>query len=195
MNTKQEFELDDVLANHQLCNQTSGETEWYTPPNIIEAARLAMRGIDLDPASSKDANTRVRAAEFYTKFEDGLRRNWHGRVWLNHPFSREGNGPWIRKLVEEFRSRRVVEACSITYAATSEGWFQPLLHFPQCFLFPRTNYLLPDGSVKPGVTKGSVVTYLGPNLGRFAQAFSHLGKVKVEFPISTEQQILQQDLI
>jgi len=53
------------------------------------------------------------------------------------------------------------------------------LYFPQCFLQPRTNYYLPDGSLKKGVTKGSVVTYMGPNLKRFREVFTKHGVVKV----------------
>jgi hypothetical protein len=87
-------------------------------------------------------------------------------------------------LEDEFKMGRTSEACAITYACTSEEWFQPLLNRPQCFLSPRTNYLLPDGSVLKGVTKGSVVTYYGPHIQRFAECFAHLGTVKVRFPLT-----------
>jgi len=46
-------------------------------------------------------------------------------------------------------------------------------------MFPLSNYYLPDGSVKKGVTKGSVVTYFGENDSRFREAFASLGFVKI----------------
>ena len=163
-----------------LINQTAGpdSCEWFTPAAIVEAARLTMGGIDLDPASSAKANLIVQAEQFYTIYDDGLKHQWFGNVWMNHPFSRKGNRLWIAKLLEEVTSRRTRHACCITYACTSEKWFQPLLKQPQCYLYPRTNYLLPDGSVKRGVTKGSVVTYFGPNEDRFAIEFEALGTIK-----------------
>jgi hypothetical protein len=192
-----------------LINQTSGEVEFYTPKNIVEAARLTMEFIDLDPASSEIANREIQAPHIYTKADDGLSCEWHGNVWMNHPFHAgeevcdpsitgkpckrktcarrgfhcveriPGNDEWIDKLVAEHGSGRVPEACCITFASTSEAWFRPLLKRPQCFLVPRTNYLLPDGTVYRGVTKGSVVTYFGPNVRRFALIFAHLGEVKI----------------
>ena len=54
---------NDLGASHQQINQTSGDVEYYTPPAIIEAARLVMGTIDLDPASSETANERVRAGQ------------------------------------------------------------------------------------------------------------------------------------
>lgn len=138
-------------------------------------------GIDLDPASSAIANQRVKAARFFTEADDGLNQEWHGRVWMNHPFSKTHNAAWIAKLIGEFKAGRVTAACAICFASTSERWFRPLLDYPQCFLTPRTNYLLPDGTVYRGVTKGSVVTYLGSDVAAFAREFAPLGVVKVAY--------------
>lgn len=192
-----------------LINQTSGETDFWTPPFIVEAARSLMGGIDLDPATSVEANQKnVKAAAFYTKKANGLSLSWGStdkplRVWMNHPFSAgwtacdenckrktcqkrghvyediPSNADWINKLVDEVAARRVVEACCITFASTSEAWFKPLLYHPQCFLTPRTNYYLPNGELYPGVTKGSVVTYFGTRPKRFKEFFESHGICKV----------------
>lgn len=166
----------------QRINQDSGNVEIFTPQNIIEAARECMGGIDLDPASCALANERVKAARYFTKDDDGLSQLWASkRVWMNHPFSRIGNKLWIDKAILEHREGRAESLCMICFASTSEAWFRPLLAFPQCFLSPRTNYLLSDGAVYRGVTKGSVVTYMGPDLPAFARAFGKLGVVKVPY--------------
>lgn len=192
------------MENHQLINSTSCSVEYFTPPEIIEAARSCMGGIDIDPASSVRANQNV-GAKCWFGFDpvghlvDGLFQEWHGRAWVNHPFGRpekacvsgclkkhkhhdydlHGNAAWINKLETEYDDGRVTEACCITFACTSEKWFQPLLRQPQCYLVPRTNYYLPDGSILKGVTKGSVVTYFGERVDKFRSAFSELGVVKI----------------
>lgn len=174
--------IEKKLSPAQLINQTSGDYEYYTPFEIVEAARKTMGHISLDPASSALANLRIGASDYFTEKIDGLTQEWYGRVWLNHPFGRESNPKWISKLVEEYRSGRVKQACCITFAATSEAWFAPLFEFPMCFLRPRTNYYLPDGSLKKGVTKGSVVTYLGPHRGEFRAYFTRFGSVMYPMP-------------
>lgn len=170
------------MKGHQLINQDSGDFEYYTDLKFVEAARSVMGSIDLDPASSKTANKRIKATEFFTEKDDGLTLEWFGNVWMNHPFSRENNPKWIKKLVSEYQSGRTIQFCCITYAATSEAWFRPLMDFPQCYLSPRTNYILPSGELKRGVTKGSVITYGGPANQLFYRVFQgtrNLGRVQV----------------
>lgn len=165
-----------------LINQTSQNVEWFTPTEIIEAARRTMGRIDLDPASNSLANLRVKAEVYYAKEHDGLSKSWLGCVWLNPPFSRIENPKWVDKLESEYEDiGNVHQACCITFACTSEAWFQPLLKRPQCFLSPRTNYYTPAGQKVAGVTKGSVVTYYGPNVDRFAEEFSKLGTIKIQY--------------
>lgn len=167
------------MKNHQRINGDGGSDEYYTPEPITDAARRTMGTIDLDPFSSETANKMVRAKSFFGIGDDAMSQHWFGRVWMNHPFGRKTNRPCVSKLVEEWKSGRVEEAICITFASTSEQWFKPLLSHPQCFLHGRTNYYLPDGTLKKGVTKGSVVTYLGNNVERFAAEFKHLGTVKI----------------
>lgn len=166
----------------KLINQTSGKVEFYTPANIVEAARKALGGrIELDPASSAKANETIQADRIFTEADDGLSRVWNcATLWMNHPFGKESNPLWLGHLLRDWESGAIASAaCCITFASTSERWFRPLLDRPQCYLWPRTNYHLPDGTLFRGVTKGSVVTYFGSRLELFEKAFRGLGTVKV----------------
>lgn len=170
--------MSDSVNSSQLINQDSGNFEWYTPLEIVYMAAEVMGGINLDPFSSEVANEDIMAHSFYHKDNNGLTHDWHGNVWMNHPFSREMNKKCIEKLVSEYEIGNMSQACCITFAATSEAWFRPLLKYKQCFIHGRTNYYLPDGTKKKGVTKGSVVTYLGNNEEKFIKVFSKIGTVK-----------------
>lgn len=77
-----------MTNNANLVNQSSGDTEYYTPVEWVDLARQLMGGIDLDPASSDIANQTVQAQVFYTEADNGLSHTWRDRVWMNHPFHR-----------------------------------------------------------------------------------------------------------
>lgn len=172
-----------------LINQTSGKVEYYTPSYITERARAVMGCIELDPASCAAANQFVGASRFFSLEQDGLSLPWATpALWMNHPFGRTSNRAWLGKLLEEYGAGNVQQACCITYACTSEAWFQPLYKFPMCFIAPRVDYLDHAGNRVDGAPKGSVVTYLPPNdsplhLRRFAREFSPIGAVLL--PAST----------
>jgi hypothetical protein len=74
-----------IWGNSVSCN--TGDNEWYTPARFIDLARKVMGGIDLDPASSDIAQETVQATTYFTKDDDGLSREWAGKVWLNPPYA------------------------------------------------------------------------------------------------------------
>lgn len=100
------------LANGGTLAAFSSESvEWYTPAKYVDAARAALGGeIDLDPASSAKANETVRAARIFTSEDDGLGREWGGRVWLNPPYAKDVTAEWVRKLGDEFDAGRIEAA-------------------------------------------------------------------------------------
>lgn len=56
--------------------------EWYTPPYITKA----LGEFDLDPCAARGW---ITAKNHLYKEDDGLANEWHGRVWLNPPYSRK----------------------------------------------------------------------------------------------------------
>lgn len=149
------------MDNHQYINQTSDNTEWWTPKPIVRVASRLMGGIDLDVACSPAA---WEYQEWHAESiipANALSVQWFGKVWMNHPFGRGRNQQWVEYLTRFHTQRDVTQACCITFASVSERWFQPLLRFPQFFFCGRVNYIDP-ATLTPvkGVTKGSVFTYL-----------------------------------
>lgn len=63
--------------------KTSGSDEWYTPPEIV----TSLGHFDLDPCSPIGGVFRL-ADVLYTKEDNGLTKEWKGRVWLNPPYSK-----------------------------------------------------------------------------------------------------------
>ena len=53
----------------------------------IAATVFAAGAVVAEAAPSAAANQTVKAKVFYTKDDDGLSKEWWGRVWLNPPYS------------------------------------------------------------------------------------------------------------
>jgi phage N-6-adenine-methyltransferase len=161
---------------------SSARQNWRTPRAYVEAAREALGGtIDLDPASDPEANATVGAAAIWTDADDGLRRDWHGRVFVNPPYGktrgRSNAGLWSEKLIAEYRAGRVEAAILLVNAATGDGWFQPLFDYPICFT-RRISFIDADtGEGMDDPTHGNAFVYFGPDPGRFAEVFNRVGVV------------------
>jgi len=161
---------------------SSESNEYYTPSEYIEAARNVMGGIDLDPASHQVAQEIVNAEQYFTEKDDGLSREWHGRVWLNPPYGKIGNesgqGHWAQYLRYEHEAGRVSEAVLLVKAAVGYEWFEALWDlWPACFARRRLSFIRSDGNDEGQSKQGTVFFYLGENIERFIEGFAQFGRV------------------
>jgi ParB family chromosome partitioning protein len=174
---------------------TASSSSWYTPPNIVEAARAAMGRIDMDPASCALANETVRASLYFTEEQDGLAQPWGGivgsspSVFLNPPSPPKA---WWMKLVESFERSHIAQAIYVSYSvealSQSVGWSQrnasclPMTAYPICFPRGRIRYMKDvGGKAEPGPSPphASAIVALGIDAAVFAEAFKTIGPVMV----------------
>jgi len=99
--------------------------EWYTPAWIIEELGLTF---DLDPCSPFDFETFIPAKTKFTVFDDGLSREWFGRVWLNPPYGPD-TGFWMRRMIAHGNG------IALVFSRTDAEWCQQAMRACSAMLF------------------------------------------------------------
>jgi ParB family chromosome partitioning protein len=155
----------------------TGEFERYTPAEYIEAVRMVLGQIDLDPATSDEAQRTVNALEYFTVDDDGLSRDWCGCVFLNPPYHRDLAPKFINKLIEELRNGHVVAAIVLTNNCSDTDWFNIAIADSAglCFTHGRIKFTVP-GKAEPVLpTQGQTFFYFGDDVQRFEDVFCVIG--------------------
>lgn len=129
--------------------------EWYTPPEIIKSCGT----FDLDPATSEVAiKLNKSATKFYTKQDDGLAKDWFGRVWLNPPYE----NPVLSKFMQRMAEHN--NGIALVYNRCDSAWFKDyVLGVAHSILYlkKRIHFLRPDGTKGDRPGAGSVLIAYG----------------------------------
>jgi phage N-6-adenine-methyltransferase len=167
------------LTEKPHVSHNSGNNEWYTPPEIIEAARATMGRIDCDPASSELANKTVKAKKYYTAEQNGLERKWGEKVWLNPPYSQPAINHFADALSQRVKDKEIKEACILVNNATDAAWCQKILMLGSCvcFLRGRVKFIDMEGCATGAPLQGQIVVYIGENIDDFKANFTSMGVI------------------
>jgi len=157
----------------------TGENEWYTPPDYVEAARLTMDKIDVDPASSDLANQIIKADKYFTIKEDGLKQEWHGNIWMNPPYSQPLIAKFCDLLVDKYLKKEIKQACVLVNNATETNFYQRMLRTCDavCFIKGRIKFIDKNGNASGAPLQGQTILYFGEYFEAFSENFSYFGAV------------------
>ena len=178
-NTQKHRPNNGKADNSQFRTSFTGDNEWYTPLEYIQAAKQVMGSIDIDPASSDFGQSRINAGVYYTKEDDGLTKEWNGKLWLNPPYAQPLIAQFIEKAVAEFEAGRITDAIILTHNYTDTKWF----HHAEsvcaaiCFTKGRIPYESEDGT-KAQPTQGAAFFYFGDHVNRFNEVFAQYGFIR-----------------
>ena len=134
--------------------------EHYSPPEMVEPARVTLGEIDVDPASCVLANRIVRARHILTREDDGLGRSWGvpwdpSRVLCNPPGGKgedgsiqkqwwiHGAGQWAAGVVDAL----IWIAFKLDFLQLTQSGLPPGVPVPLdgaiCYPRTRTGYYAP----------------------------------------------------
>lgn len=125
--------------------------EWSTPQYVVDIMAMGYGPFDLDPCCRAET---AKAPAYFTKADNGLALPWHGRVWVNPPYSKPR--VWIQKAVDSVKAGECSRVVMLLPCSTDTTWFHDLVlpHADVTFMRGRVRFLgwkgTPIGSPKSG---------------------------------------------
>jgi ParB family chromosome partitioning protein len=168
-----ESDGDDGLAH---VGRATGNSEWYTPRPLVEAVRQVLGTIDMDPCSCAQAQEVVRATTFFSKSDDGLSKDWRGKLFMNPPYSHPLIDRFVEKLLQHYDRGDIPAAVALTNNGTETEVIGRLAAAASalCFPSPRVKFLNEKGE-QGSPLQGQVLCFLGREPERFVRVFAEFG--------------------
>jgi hypothetical protein len=186
--TRPDDDPDTLLQTYELRNDGLAETAWtwmvnpapsiqdyYTPPPLIDAARIAMDGIDLDAASHWIANKTHKIPDYFHVNRSAFENPWHGRVWLNPPYG--DNAPWFREILRYTSSGDVEQLCMLSPVwAFTTAIARPVVNKSSGFVMLNpTPKFWGNARGREGTNNPHGILYIGERSKDFFRAFEPYG--------------------
>lgn len=142
---------------------------WETPPDLFDKVEAAVGPFDLDPCSP-DKPGSVRSSIRFTAADDGLSREWRGRVFVNPPYGRELRR-WVAKAAEAAENGALV--VGLIPARTDTHWWHDFVAWKATIFFLRGRLAFGDGTQSAPFP--SAITVWGADAGAIARLADALG--------------------
>ena len=113
------------MLGEKRAHLTHKSVEWYTPAWVFDALSI---DFDLDPASPHDMESAVPAKTKYKIFDDGLKKPWFGRVWMNPPYGKD-TPFWMRRMIAHNNG------IALVFSRTDTAWCQEAMAACSAMLF------------------------------------------------------------
>ena len=131
---------------------TATTHDWLTPPELLQA----LGPFDMDPCSSQYQPWRTAATQF-TIEDDGLARDWVGRVWCNPPYGPHAE-KFLRRMAEHGNGVALIFARTETKAFQEWCWKRASA---MLFMAGRIKFRLPGGGTAGTAGAPSVLIAYG----------------------------------
>lgn len=96
---------------------SSATPEWATPQKVFDDLNAEF-GFTLDPCATPE---NAKCAKFFTRLDDGLKKEWVGSVFVNPPYGR-GIGEWVKKAFNSAKEGGAVVVCLLPARTDTKWW-------------------------------------------------------------------------
>ncbi len=170
--------LDGYLAGTAwdwMVSPKQSTQDYFTPPELIGAARQAMGGIDLDAASHPIANREHRIPDYFHSSRSAFENEWKDRVWLNPPYG--NNAPWFGCIAKYLDSGQMTQLCMLSpmWAFTTEIAKPIMYRSSATVILSPTPKFWGNSEGRTGRNDPHAIVYFGDRVDEFLQAFAPHG--------------------